>query len=220
MPLKQRLLSKNGTVRRSASAVAAHGDEQQPPADTPASSHSIVEERRYLGRHQGCARLVHESVALGVAYRDAIQCAQPKMPHLAHPLAGQQGQEGAGQHQCAGPAGGMHTQQAAQPGIAASQQPLRLRLQARMQHEAPREASMAAGQASSRLSAVEGTAGLSQLPLAHCLEGWSRSPEEHPEAGTQEASMAPEQAAPGLSSEGGVSCALSAASGAAHEAKM
>ena len=94
-------------------------------------------------------------------------------------------------------------QQAAQPGIAASQQPLRQRLQVRLQHEAPREASMAAGQASPRPSMAEGTAVLSQLPLAHRLEGWCRSLEEHPEAGRQEASMAPEQAAPRLSAEHG-----------------
>ena len=203
VPLKHCLLSESKVARRSASAVAAHGDEQQLPADLPASIHPNVEARRYLGRHQGCAQLVYESVALGAAYRDAMQCAQPEMPHPAQPAAGLQRQEGAGQQRCAGPLGGMRTQQAAQPGIAASQQPLRQRLQVRLQHEAPREASMAAGQASPRPSMAEGTAVLSQLPLAHRLEGWCRSLEEHPEAGRQEASMAPEQAAPRLSAEHG-----------------
>ena len=202
-PLKQRMMSNKGVARHSASAVAAHGDEQQPPANLPASSHPYVEERRYRGRHQGCAQLVHESVALGAAYRDAMHCAQPEMPHPAQPAAGQQWQEGAEQHQYVGPLGGMHTQQAAQPGIAASQQPLRQRLQARLQHEAPPDRNRAAGQAAPRLSTAGGTPGLSQLPLAHRLEGWSRSLAEHPEAGRQEAGTAPEQAAPRLSTESG-----------------
>ena len=97
----------------------------------------------------------------------------------------------------------MRTQQAAQPGIAASQRPLRQRLQVRLQREAPWVASMAAGQASPRPGMAKGTALLSQLPLAHRLQGLSRSLEEDSEAERQEASMAPEQAAPRLSAGGG-----------------
>ena len=156
-----------------------------------------------MGRHQECAQLIHESVALGAACRDAMQCAQAEMPCLAYPEAGQQLQESGGQHRGAGPAGGRHTQQAAQPIIAASQQPLRQRLQARMQHEAPCEAGTSARQALPGHGTAEGPAVFSQLPLAHRLERWSGSPEEHPQAGRQEASMAPEQATARLSTEGG-----------------